>query len=379
MVGGTDYRQSAFNLATNGHRQPGSAFKPFTLVRALADGVSPETTFVSEPQHVQPPERALRGQQLRRQLLRRRVAAHGHRDVGQLRVRPARPEGGHAADRAHGAPHGHPHAGLDEPGDDAGRPAGGGHARSRWPTPTRRSPTTACAASGSLAPGKDGPVGIEWVKGKGIEDENKVRPEAGVPGERRRRARRSCSAGVVSGGTGKAAQIGEFAAGKTGTTENYGDAWFVGFNKELTVAVWVGYPDKLVPMQTEYHGEPGGGRHVPGRDLARLHARRDRHPRPAPDRPAARTRTRTTRPPRPRSRPVPRRPSRAPRRRRARPTTTAPQDEQQQAPEAAPAPETPAPQDNTPVPETPPPSTPPATPAPDPGGGGGDGGAVAPG
>ena len=38
------------------------------------------------------------------------------------------------------------------------------------------------------------------------------------------------------------AQIGEFAAGKTGTTENYGDAWFVGFNDELTVAVWVGLP-----------------------------------------------------------------------------------------------------------------------------------------
>ena len=49
MVGGTDYDTSAFNLATNGHRQPGSAFKPFTLIRALADGISPETTFVSEP------------------------------------------------------------------------------------------------------------------------------------------------------------------------------------------------------------------------------------------------------------------------------------------------------------------------------------------
>jgi penicillin-binding protein 1A len=67
-------------------------------------------------------------------------------------------------------------------------------------------------------------------------------------------------AGVVQGGTGKAAQIGEFAAGKTGTTENYGDAWFVGFNKELTVAVWVGYPDRLQYMKTEYHGsEVAGG------------------------------------------------------------------------------------------------------------------------
>jgi penicillin-binding protein 1A len=70
---------------------------------------------------------------------------------------------------------------------------------------------------------------------------------------------KSILAGVISSGTGKAAQIGEFAAGKTGTTENYGDAWFVGFNKELTVAVWVGYPDKLKPMLTEYHGQAVAG------------------------------------------------------------------------------------------------------------------------
>ena len=43
-------------------------------------------------------------------------------------------------------------------------------------------------------------------------------------------------------------------AGKTGTTENYGDAWFVGFTPDLVTAVWVGYPNKLIPMTTEYHG-----------------------------------------------------------------------------------------------------------------------------
>ena len=38
---------------------------------------------------------------------------------------------------------------------------------------------------------------------------------------------------------------GYVVAGKTGTTENYGDAWFVGFAGNYTVAVWVGYPAKL--------------------------------------------------------------------------------------------------------------------------------------
>jgi penicillin-binding protein 1A len=48
-------------------------------------------------------------------------------------------------------------------------------------------------------------------------------------------------------------------AGKTGTTENYGDAWFVGWTPDYTIAIWVGYPDKLVPMKTEFNGEPVAG------------------------------------------------------------------------------------------------------------------------
>ncbi len=65
---------------------------------------------------------------------------------------------------------------------------------------------------------------------------------------------------VVSSGTGKAAEVADEPIwGKTGTTENYGDAWFVGSNGELTVAVWVGYPDKLIPMEYEFAGGPVAG------------------------------------------------------------------------------------------------------------------------
>ena len=65
---------------------------------------------------------------------------------------------------------------------------------------------------------------------------------------------------VVTTGTGKRAALTDrIVAGKTGTTENYGDAWFVGYTPQLAVAVWVGYPNKLVPMLTQFEGGPVAG------------------------------------------------------------------------------------------------------------------------
>jgi len=49
--------------------------------------------------------------------------------------------------------------------------------------------------------------------------------------------------GVLRHGTGRAAALEGFAAGKTGTSQNYGDAWFIGFNDSLVAGVWVGNDD----------------------------------------------------------------------------------------------------------------------------------------
>jgi len=57
--------------------------------------------------------------------------------------------------------------------------------------------------------------------------------------------------GVITGGTGTAAGIGrpEATAGKTGTTNDFGDAWFVGYTRVLTTSVWMGYADGVRPLQ----------------------------------------------------------------------------------------------------------------------------------
>ena len=76
---------------------------------------------------------------------------------------------------------------------------------------------------------------------------------------------------MKSGTATRAAVPGVTIAGKTGTTEGYGDAWFVGWTKEYTVAVWVGYPDQFKPMETEFQGDPVAGGTYPAGHLQDVH------------------------------------------------------------------------------------------------------------
>jgi penicillin-binding protein 1A len=69
---------------------------------------------------------------------------------------------------------------------------------------------------------------------------------------------------VVQSGTGTAAAIGRPLAGKTGTSENYGNAWFVGYTPQLSTAVWVGRPEGDIPMRN-VHGISVTGGSYPAR------------------------------------------------------------------------------------------------------------------
>jgi penicillin-binding protein 1A len=260
MVGGRDFNRKPFNLATNGHRQPGSAFKPFILVQALRAGVSPARVFTSRKKIFPVPKspgesfvvnnyesqyagvRTLASAtyasdnsvyaELGLSLGTRKIARLAQ-DMGvrtRVSTNPAMTLGGLKR-------------GLT--------PLELAYAYSTIANKGRR-------VSGTLA-ASGGPVAIENVKeGGDTLAENKLHTDRAFS-ERVGEQARGLLHGVVIQGTGRRAAVDEWTAGKTGTTESYGDAWFVGFDDQYTVAIWVGYPDRLRYMRTEYHGQPVAG------------------------------------------------------------------------------------------------------------------------
>ena len=266
MIGGNNYRKSQFNLAVQGVRQPGSSFKPFVLATALRQGISPATRFESEPQSIDLGDRDWVVGELRRRLLRQRRPREGDGRVRQRRLRPADAarrleEGGRDGEAARDPEQARRL--LRDRARRGGRDAA--RARARYAT---------IANGGERADGSifgNRPRVIDEVTQEGRKRENRPREF---------KAMTPMQAGVVNTilqqavryGTGKRAYLpNRPVAGKTGTTENYGDAWFVGYTPQLVVAVWVGYPTTLKPMLTEFRGERGHRRQLPGADLEVVH------------------------------------------------------------------------------------------------------------
>ena len=91
MVGGNNYRKSQFNLAVQGVRQPGSAFKPFVLATAFRQGISPATHFESKPQAINLGDKYWVVGNYDDQYLGSIDLETGHDRVGQRGVRAADP------------------------------------------------------------------------------------------------------------------------------------------------------------------------------------------------------------------------------------------------------------------------------------------------
>jgi penicillin-binding protein 1A len=255
MVGGANYHKNQVNLATQGERQPGSSFKPFVLATALKENVSPSSILTST-KHVDIniggktwPVDNYEGEALGPINLGQAIAYSDNTVFSQLTaiVGPK-----NVAATAHQLGITSKLAGYFAIGL-GGEPA----------TPLEMARAYASFADG----GKriDGsifgnqPRAVDTVEVGGKRHPNEPVAHAVLTSDQAATVNELLQ-GVVQYGTGRAAALpGWQVAGKTGTTENYGDAWFVGYVPQMVVAVWVGYPDKLVPMTYQFHGHPVAG------------------------------------------------------------------------------------------------------------------------
>jgi penicillin-binding protein 1A len=264
MVGGTDYDRVPFNLATQGQRQPGSAFKPFVLATAIRRGISPGSTWVSKRQVINVPhssekftvnnyDDAYSGVST----LARATTFSDNAVYAQVGIKAGTKRVARTAERM----------GIRTPVSSNYAITLGGLEQGVTPLDMAHAYQTLATGgmlvTGTLGAGRKGPVGIRRVTMRDerdrVVDRNHPRHKRVIPRDVAQTTTGLLES-VIRVGTARIAQLGKVRAwGKTGTTENYGDAWFVGATDKLTVAVWVGYPNELRPMRTEYHGEPVAG------------------------------------------------------------------------------------------------------------------------
>ncbi len=253
MVSSADYGETKYNYAAQGHRQPGSTFKVMVLVAALRKGIDPYTTTY-QSRELTPgwldgyPSYS--------------VATYGHNYSGSMNLQQATLQSDNTV-----------YAQLDaDVGPEQVRqtaydmgvktkldafPAEGLGGLTVGVSPLEMANAYSTLANGGV---RVEPIAIKKV----------TFPDGHSDDWGEVKATRVFSDGIaatatdileanVQGGTGTAANYGCPAAGKTGTTSDYKDAWFVGYTPDITTAVWVGYANPPTSMYSVHGITVAGG------------------------------------------------------------------------------------------------------------------------
>jgi len=234
LVGGRDYRSSQFDRATQALRQPGSAFKPIVYLAAIEQGMTPDDMILDAPITIgdYSPENfdgKFRGMITAREALAESVNTAAVRVLQRAGI-----DNAIAAARA---------LGISSPLDRNMSLALG----SSVVTPIELTAAYASIAAGGRAVT---PYAIKEVSNRNGDilfrrtevnapvtvDSNAVATLTNMLEE------------VVRSGTGKRATLDRMVAGKTGTSSDYRDAWFLGFTSDYTTGVWLGN-DNDAPMK----------------------------------------------------------------------------------------------------------------------------------
>jgi len=251
IVGGRDFGIEQFDLATQGKRQTGSAFKPFVLAAALEQGYTLDTMWEASPfetpvkdeiWHVENYENNITGGSYSLKtatvwsintVYARLITAVGADKVVDVARR----------------------MGITTPMDPDPAIALGGLTRGV-------SPLEMASAFGTIANN-----GVA-IPPSGVD---RVTDDAGTLVYAPDRAgTRAISEGVATTlavvlnevyttGTGQAANFGAWGAVKTGTAQSWRDAWLVGYSGDLSTAVWIGYAQAQVPMENVHGIRVTGG------------------------------------------------------------------------------------------------------------------------
>lgn len=230
MVGGKDFGESKFNRATQAYRQPGSAFKPFIYLTALDNGFTPSSIIEDSPvtfENGWSPEnyeKEFSGPVTLREAFEKSINVVGVKLLEQVGIKKV-------------INYSHKAGITSELRPDLSLALGTSEV-----TPLEIAAAYATIANLGVRIDPLSIIRIEDYSGKIIKDN--IPQKKKVFKEETSYVLINMMEEVIKRGTGWNAKIGRPAAGKTGTTDNFVDAWFIGFTPDLVTAVYIGNDDR---------------------------------------------------------------------------------------------------------------------------------------